>query len=219
MFPANMNGRMGRNDRNPNYLKIMPGTFPRMERYEAEVQDKCVAVQELIHPVAGRSLLERLTGADLPANPHEAPLRAMPATDGGKSRQGLFFSLAQREEPTIRELSLCGASTRVRLGDLERRRYPSEDHIFVDPDNSGLVDAAIIHHGVDCIHNFANVTNIGERTIIFRSGGFCLPQSQLVPQYTTQSSLLDREHRLFVSRRQTLDSLIRGEGRKSRLQR
>lgn len=173
MFPANMNGRMGRNDRNPNYLKLMPGTFPRMERYEAEVQ-------ELIHPVARRSLLEQLTGADLPANPHEAPLRAMPATDGGKSRQGLFFSLAQREEPTIPELSLCGASTRGRLGDLERRRYPSEDHIFVDADNSGLADAAIIHQGFDRIYNFAHVTNIGKRTIIFRSSGFRLPQNQLV---------------------------------------
>lgn len=103
---------MGRHDCDPNHLKIMPGTFPPVWRCQAKAQNKFVAVHELIHPVVRRSPLEQLTGADLPADPHEAPVPAMPATDGGKSRQGLFFSLARREGPTIRELSLCAADTR-----------------------------------------------------------------------------------------------------------
>lgn len=111
-FYADVKGRMAQYGREPGALKIMPGAFPVVGRTEAEAQDKFGALQELIHPVVGRSLLEQLTGADLSAYPDEAPLPALPETDGGKSRQDLFVRLARREGLSIRQTYLRAASAR-----------------------------------------------------------------------------------------------------------
>jgi FMN-dependent oxidoreductase (nitrilotriacetate monooxygenase family) len=111
-FYADVKGRMARHGRDPDHLKIMPGAFPVVGRSEAEAQDKFASLQELIHPVVGRSLLEQLTGADLSAYPDDAPVPEMPETNGGKSRQDLFLRLARCEGLTIRELSLRAASAR-----------------------------------------------------------------------------------------------------------
>ena len=111
-FYADVKGRMGQHGRNPDHLKIMPGAFPVVGRTEAEAQDKFAALQELIHPVVGRSLLEQLTGADLSPFPDDAPVPELPETNGGKSRQELFLRLARREGLTIRELYLRAASAR-----------------------------------------------------------------------------------------------------------
>jgi alkanesulfonate monooxygenase SsuD/methylene tetrahydromethanopterin reductase-like flavin-dependent oxidoreductase (luciferase family) len=103
---------MARHGRDPDHLKIMPGAFPVVGRTEAEAQDKFASLQELIHPVVGRSLLEQLTGADLSAYPDDAPVPEMPETNGGKSRQDLFLRLARREGLTIRDLYLRASSAR-----------------------------------------------------------------------------------------------------------
>ncbi len=111
-FYADVKGRMGRYGRDPDHLKIMPGAFPVVGRTQAEAQDRFAALQELIHPVVGRSLLEQLTGADLSGLPDDAPVPELPETDGGKSRQDLFVRLARREGLTIRELYLRAAGAR-----------------------------------------------------------------------------------------------------------
>jgi N-acetyl-S-(2-succino)cysteine monooxygenase len=111
-FYADVKGRMARYGRDPDHLKIMPGAFPVVGRSAAEAQDRFAALQDLIHPVVGRSLLEQLTGADLSAFPDDAPVPELPETNGGKSRQDLFLRLARREGLTIRELYLRAASAR-----------------------------------------------------------------------------------------------------------
>ena len=111
-FYADVKDRMACHGRDPDHLKIMPGAFPVVDRSEAEAQDKFASLQELIHPVVGRSLLEQLTGADLSAYPDDAPVPEMPETEGGKSRQDLFLRLARREGLTIRDLYLRAASAR-----------------------------------------------------------------------------------------------------------
>ena len=111
-FYADVKGRMAGYGRDPDHLKIMPGAMPIIGRTRGEAQDRFGALQELIHPVVGRSLLEQLTGADLSAYPDDAPVPDMPETEGGKSRKDLFMQLARREGLTIRELYLRAAGAR-----------------------------------------------------------------------------------------------------------
>ncbi|KOX58705.1 nitrilotriacetate monooxygenase [Streptomyces purpurogeneiscleroticus] len=111
-FYGDVKLRMARHGRNPDHLKIMPGAFPVVGRTEAEAQDKFASLQDLIHPVVGRALLQQLIGADLSAYPDDALVPDLPETDGGKSRQDLFLRLARREGLTIRALYLRAASAR-----------------------------------------------------------------------------------------------------------
>lgn len=111
-FYGDVKHRMARHGRNPDHLKIMPGAFPVVGRTSAEAQDKFASLQELIHPVVGRALLQQLIGADLSAYPDDALVPDLPETDGGKSRQDLFLRLARREGLTIRALYLRAASAR-----------------------------------------------------------------------------------------------------------
>lgn len=111
-FYADVKGRMAGFGRDPDHLKIMPGAFPVVGRTEAQAQDLYGELQDLIHPVVGRSLLEQLTGADLSAYPDDALVPDLPETEGGKSRQALILTLARREGLTIRELYLRIAGAR-----------------------------------------------------------------------------------------------------------
>lgn len=111
-FYADVKGRMRAFGRDPDHLKIMPGAFPVVGRSEGEAQDKLASLQDRIHPVVGRSLLEQLTGANLSAYLDDAPVPELPETEGGKSRKDLFMRLARRERLTIRELYLRAASAR-----------------------------------------------------------------------------------------------------------
>ncbi|WP_375456680.1 LLM class flavin-dependent oxidoreductase [uncultured Methylobacterium sp.] len=111
-FYADVKGRMARHGRDPDDLKIMPGAFPVVGRTEGEAQDKYGALQALIHPVVGRSLLEQLAGLDLSGHADDAPVPEAPGTEGGKSRQDLLVTLARRDGLTIRELYLRIAGAR-----------------------------------------------------------------------------------------------------------
>ncbi|MGY2047895.1 LLM class flavin-dependent oxidoreductase [Methylobacterium sp. JK268] len=111
-FYADVKGRLARHGRAPGDLKIMPGVFPVVGRTEAEARAKYDELQELIHPVVGRSLLERMLGLDLSGYPEDGPVPDVPETNGGKSRQALLVDLARRENLTIRDLSLRIAGAR-----------------------------------------------------------------------------------------------------------
>ncbi|MHC2002561.1 LLM class flavin-dependent oxidoreductase [Methylobacterium sp. CM6241] len=111
-FYADVKGRLGRHGREPDSLKILPGAFPVVGRTMAEAEDKYGALQELIHPVVGRSLLEQLAGLDLSGYSDDAPVPPANGTEGGKSRQDLLVTIARREGLTIRELYLRIAGAR-----------------------------------------------------------------------------------------------------------
>ncbi|MCJ2035139.1 LLM class flavin-dependent oxidoreductase [Methylobacterium sp. J-068] len=111
-FYADVKGRMEGFGRDPDHLKIMPGAFPVVGRSAGEAQDRYGELQDLIHPVVGRSLLEQLAGADLSAYPEDALVPDLPETEGGKSRQALMLTLARRDGLTIRELYLRIAGAR-----------------------------------------------------------------------------------------------------------
>ncbi|SAL69819.1 monooxygenase [Caballeronia terrestris] len=112
-FYRDVKGRLARYGRQPDHLKIMPGIFPVIGRTEAEAREKFEALQDLIHPTVGLSLLSNMSGGvDLSQYPVDGPLPDLPETNGGKSRQRLLFDLAKRENLTIRDLYLRIAGAR-----------------------------------------------------------------------------------------------------------
>ncbi|XXX76333.1 LLM class flavin-dependent oxidoreductase [Sorangium sp. So ce134] len=112
-FYADVKGRLAKYGRSPEHLKIMPGLFPVVGRTQAEAQAKFDALQDLVHPAVGLSLLAGMIGGfDLSKYPVDGPIPELPASNGGKSRQALLLDLARRENLTIRQLYLRIAGAR-----------------------------------------------------------------------------------------------------------
>jgi FMN-dependent oxidoreductase (nitrilotriacetate monooxygenase family) len=112
-FYRDVKGRLAKYGRAPDHLKIMPGIFPIVGRTQEEAEAKFAALQDLIHPTVGLSLLSNMSGGvDLSQYPLDGPLPELPETNGGKSRQRLLFDLARRENLTIRDLYLRIAGAR-----------------------------------------------------------------------------------------------------------
>ncbi|MDR6393087.1 LLM class flavin-dependent oxidoreductase [Paraburkholderia phenoliruptrix] len=112
-FYRDVKGRLARYGRHPDDLKIMPGIFPVIGRTQEEADEKFEALQALIHPVVGVSLLSKMAGGvDLSSYPVDGPVPDLPETNGGKSRQRLLLDLARRENLTIRDLYLRIAGAR-----------------------------------------------------------------------------------------------------------
>ena len=105
-FYRDMKGRVERNGRAPDSLRITPGIFAVVGRSEGEAQDKFGTLQALIEPKAGLALLGRMIGNfDLSGYPLDGRLPKLPETaDGQRSRQQLLTQLAQGENLTIRQL-------------------------------------------------------------------------------------------------------------------
>ena len=111
-FYADLKSRLPSYGRTADSLKVMPGIFPVVGRSTAEAEDKFAALQSLIHPDVGLSLLANLSGGlDLSAYPLDGPLPELPVTEGGRSRQELVLALARRDNLTIRQLyeTIAGA--------------------------------------------------------------------------------------------------------------
>lgn len=99
--------------RAPDDVKIMPGLFPVVGRTEAEARAKFEALQDLVDPIVGLALLERMIGSiDLSGFDLDGPLPDLPETRGAKSRQRVLIDLAHREGLTIRQLYLRVAGAR-----------------------------------------------------------------------------------------------------------
>ncbi len=112
-FYRDIKGRLPKYGRHADHLKIMPGIFPIVGRTQDEARRKFDALQDLIHPTVGLSLLSTMSGeVDLSSYPVDGPLPELPETNGGKSRQRLLFDLARRENLTIRDLYLRIAGAR-----------------------------------------------------------------------------------------------------------
>lgn len=106
-FYADVKGRLSKYGRDPDELKIMPGAFPVVGRTRAEAEDTFAAIQDLIHPVVGLSLLSKMSGVDFTQYDIDGPVPdVLPETNGGKSRQQLLLELARRRNLTIRQLYL-----------------------------------------------------------------------------------------------------------------
>lgn len=112
-FYGDLKQRLPGFGRAPDDLKVMPGLFPVVGRSEAEARAKFQVLQDLVDPVVGLALLERIIGGfDLSSHDVDGPVPALPEARGPKSRQRVLVDLARREGLTIRQLYLRIAGAR-----------------------------------------------------------------------------------------------------------
>ncbi len=91
--------------RDPDHVKILPGAFIVIGRTQAEAEDKFAALQDLVDPVLGLSLLTAQLGdVDLSGYPLDEPLPELPPTQGSTSKQQMIYQQAKRQGLTLREL-------------------------------------------------------------------------------------------------------------------
>ncbi|TDF95429.1 LLM class flavin-dependent oxidoreductase [Paenibacillus piri] len=107
LFYGNVKSLLARFGRTPDQLKIMPGIFPVIGTSEAEAREKEQALQQLVLPEVGLSMLSGSLNVDLSGYPLDGPLPELPeleAVNGGKSRFQLVADMARRDGLTIRQL-------------------------------------------------------------------------------------------------------------------
>jgi FMN-dependent oxidoreductase (nitrilotriacetate monooxygenase family) len=106
-FYSSLKGQLHLYGRSPDELKILPGVLPIIGATEEEAKEKEAALQALVHPAVGLSMVSGILRQDLSAYPLDGPLPDLPdSTDinGGKSRYQLILDMARREQLTIRQL-------------------------------------------------------------------------------------------------------------------
>jgi FMN-dependent oxidoreductase (nitrilotriacetate monooxygenase family) len=112
-FYQDVKNRAARHGRSPDDLIILVGCNLFVGRTRQEAGAKFTALQDLIDPEVGLSLLaSELGGFDLSGYPLDGPLPPLPVSNAGRSRQRLLIDLAERENLTIRELCLRVAGPR-----------------------------------------------------------------------------------------------------------
>lgn len=116
-FYKDLKARAASFGRDADEVKILPGLLPVVGRTQAEAQEKYDALQALIQPVVGLSLLEGLAGRTVKLSdyPIDGPLPDLPPTSYQVSRQAVVLEVARRENLTIRELYLRLAGSRGHL--------------------------------------------------------------------------------------------------------
>lgn len=105
VFYADVKRRLATYGRSPEDVLIIVGLFPYVGRTDEEAREKFEALQQLVDPVVGLSLLEsELGGIDLSAFDLDGPLPPLPDSNAGKSRQNLLADMARQQNLTIRQL-------------------------------------------------------------------------------------------------------------------
>lgn len=104
-FATDVRARAVKAGRSARDVQILAGVFPFVGRTQAEAEAKSEALQDLIDPRVGLSLLgSELGGVDLGDCDPDGPLPPLPPSDSGTSRRDLLVEMAAREGLTVREL-------------------------------------------------------------------------------------------------------------------
>jgi FMN-dependent oxidoreductase (nitrilotriacetate monooxygenase family) len=115
-FYADINARAAQWNREPGSIKIMPGIMPIVGETEEEARRKEALLGELVHPLAGLSLLSDSMNYDLSVHDLDKPFPELTSARGNQSRQKLVAKLAREEGLTLRQLGKrFGASRSHRI--------------------------------------------------------------------------------------------------------
>lgn len=102
-FYRSVKDRMPRYGRHPDALKILPGIVPVVAPTKAEAEDRFAALQDLIEPALGLTLLAPYFG-DLSHYPFDGPLPDEARIDTIQSVAEALRARARRENLSIRQL-------------------------------------------------------------------------------------------------------------------
>ena len=97
---------MARYGRDPDTLKIMPGLFASVGRTRAEGIAKFDALQALVHPEIGVSMLAKALGEEIRRHDIDGPVPQITLPPEAGSRGHQFLALAHEQGLTIRQLYL-----------------------------------------------------------------------------------------------------------------
>lgn len=112
-FYADLKARVATAGRDPRQVKVLPGVMPIVAATEAQAWAKFDALQALVLPEVGLSLLADIAGGtDLSAFDIDGPLPELPATESGVSRRELLIKVAREQGLSIRQLYLRMAAAR-----------------------------------------------------------------------------------------------------------
>ncbi len=125
-FYRDLKGRVARQGRDPEHVKVLPGVCPVIGSTEAEARALEQQLTDLQVPEYGLAQLSALLGTDLTGLPLDGPLPELPderSVNGNRSRFALVAELGRREGLTLRELIARlggGRGHRVVVGTPER---------------------------------------------------------------------------------------------------
>ncbi|MBE9603943.1 LLM class flavin-dependent oxidoreductase [Acetobacteraceae bacterium H6797] len=116
-FYRSIKGRLSKYGRPENAVVVMPGIMPVLGRTEEEAAEKYDAMQAMIHPKVGLSMLARHFG-DLSGHDLDGPLPdVLQESNGVKSQRDVLTAMARKEGLSIRQLYMrvTGAAGHLQL--------------------------------------------------------------------------------------------------------
>lgn len=111
-----LKGEMEKHGRAPYHAKVLPGLSPVIGETMSEAEEKNDALQEIIHPVVARGILETVLGyIDLSDYDFDGPMPELGETNASQSTVDELTMIAREENLTIRQLALRVAGARGKL--------------------------------------------------------------------------------------------------------
>jgi alkanesulfonate monooxygenase len=104
-YYADVKGRMRAVGRDPDHMKILPGTLVVTGETVAEAQAKKAHLDSLVHPDSGLASLSISLGCDASTFDLDGPLPEIPETNQSKSGRQRIVDRARRENLTVRQLA------------------------------------------------------------------------------------------------------------------
>ncbi len=104
-FYADVKGRAEKAGRNPDHIKILPGTMVVVGDTVEEARAKRARLDSLVHYDSAVASLSIALGHDASKFDPDGPLPEIPETNQSKSGRERVIDLAQREKLTVRQLA------------------------------------------------------------------------------------------------------------------
>ncbi|MDR3538976.1 MAG: LLM class flavin-dependent oxidoreductase [Acetobacteraceae bacterium] len=104
-YYADVKARMRAFGRDPDHMKILPGTLVVVGETVAEAQAKKAKLDSLVHPDSGIASLSIALGTDASAFDLDGPLPEIPPSNQSQSGRQRVVDLARRENLTVRQLA------------------------------------------------------------------------------------------------------------------
>jgi alkanesulfonate monooxygenase len=103
-FYAEIKARAAANGRDPDSLKVFPGTSIFVGETAANAEAEYKALQDLIPESVGMQMLSKMCGVDLSGHSPEDSLPELPETLGIRSFRNVLVELAKRDGLNLRQL-------------------------------------------------------------------------------------------------------------------